>query len=203
MTAATSTKTRALVVYCHPCPESFTAAARDTVVEALIARGDEVQVIDLYDEGFAPAMDADERRLYHDKDINVRPVAEHLAACKWATKLVFVYPTWWFGLPAMLKGWLDRVWVPHETFTMPTETETIKPAMTHITHIACITTCGATWWLSKMMGEPGRKTILRGIRALCHPKCKTLYLAHYKMDTSSRENLSVHLAMVKAKLLAF
>ncbi|MEM6616176.1 MAG: NAD(P)H-dependent oxidoreductase [Pseudomonadota bacterium] len=197
------TSRKALVVFCHPCSESFNAAIKDRVISTLKDAGHEVRLIDLYKEGFNPVMGADERRGYHDQGDNVRPVAEHLAAAKWADFHVYVYPTWWFGLPAMLKGWLDRVWVPHETFTMPTETETIKPAMTQITRIACITTCGATWWLSKMIGEPGRKTILRGIRALANPKCRTMYLAHYKMDSSTAESRAAYLDRVSAKLTQF
>ena len=55
----------------------------------------------------------------HAPDRNTRNVADHVAAIRWAEALVFVYPTWWYGLPAILKGWLDRVWVPEVAFTLP------------------------------------------------------------------------------------
>ncbi len=166
----------------------------------LTGAGHEVRLLDLYAEGFDPVMWADERRDYHTQGDNTRPIADHLAHIKWADMLVFVYPTWWFGLPAMLKGWLDRVWVPHETFILPAEDGRIEPAMTHIKKIACITTCGASWWVSKLVGEPGRRTILRGIKALCDPKCRTLYLAHYKMDTSTAKSRATYLRAVETKL---
>mgnify|MGYP000704398675 CR=1 FL=1 len=194
---------RTLVVYSHPCPESYNAALKTAAVETLENAGHEVRVIDLYAEGFNPAMDADERRGYHEPDKNVEPVAEHVEAIMWCEMLVFVYPTWWFGLPAMLKGWLDRVWVPHVTFEMPSETSGMKPKMQHIRKIAIVTTCGATWLISKFMGEPGRKTILRGMKALCAPSCKSLYLAHYKMDTSTDQSRSRYLAKVRQHLGKF
>ena len=146
---------RALVIYCHPCPESFNAAVKDAVVETLEQAGHEVRLIDLYADGFDPVMSAEERRGYHDEGDNVLPVAGHVDAINWCEMLIFVYPTWWFGLPAMLKGWLDRVWVPHVTFAMPTETTGMEPKMQHIRKIGVVTTCGATWLVSKLMGEPG------------------------------------------------
>jgi NAD(P)H dehydrogenase (quinone) len=46
------------------------------------------------------------------------PFPGHAERLAWAEGLVFVYPTWWYGLPAMLKGWLDRVWTPEITFAI-------------------------------------------------------------------------------------
>jgi len=194
---------KALVVYSHPCAESYNAAVRDTVVGSLKSAGYEVRVIDLYEIGFDPVMSATERREYHEAGINERPVEHHLDDLFWCDTLVFVYPTWWFGLPAMLKGWVERVFVPHRTFRIPTEDETMEGRVKHISKIAVITTCGATWWLSKVIGEPGRKTLLRGIRALCHPRCKTLYMAHYKMDSSTDRSRADYLKKVEARLHRF
>lgn len=194
---------RVLVVYCHPCPESFNAAVKETVLSTLVSAGHELRVIDLYGENFQPAMGADERRGYHDQGSNVRPVERHVEAILWCEMITFVYPTWWFGLPAMLKGWLDRVWVPHVTFEVPTEISGMRPKMQNIRKIAVITTCGATWWVSKLMGEPGRKTLLRGMRVLCSPRCKTLYLAHYRMDSSTRASRAQYLEKVRRKLARF
>ncbi len=192
-----------LVVYCHPCPESFNAAVYKTVVEALERGGHDIRLTDLYARGFDPVMSAEERRGYHDAGTNVLPVKDHVGDISWCEGVIFVYPTWWFGLPAMLKGWLERVWVPHVTFKMPTATEDIKPNMQHIRLIGAVTTCGASWWVSKLMGEPGRKTLLRGMRILCAPRCKTLYLALYKMDTSSHEKRTNYLAKVSQVIAKF
>jgi NAD(P)H dehydrogenase (quinone) len=194
---------RVLVVYCHPCSESFTAAVRDVALDALKAAGHEVRLLDLHALNFDPVMGADERRIYNDAGLNEAAMGDQIELIKWTEKLVFIYPTWWFGLPAMLKGWLDRVWVPHVTFTMPTKTAPILPNMINIRGLAVITTCGATWWMSKIIGEPGRKTILRGIRALCAPRCRRLYLAHYKMDTSTQDSRKAFLAKVRSAMSKF
>jgi len=188
---------RVLVVYCHPCEESFNRAIRDVAIRSLEEAGNEVRLLDLYAIGFDPAMGPDERREYHTPHANELPVAEHLEMVQWAEVLFFVYPTWWFGLPAMLKGWCDRVFVPHSTFVMPTDSQPMGPKLTNIRNLTIVTTCGATWWVSKLVGEPGRRTILRGLRWLCHPKCKTNYLAHYKMDTSTPPSRARFLSRVE------
>jgi NAD(P)H dehydrogenase (quinone) len=194
---------RVLVVFCHPCEESFNAALCKAVVETLQVGGHDIRLTDLYAKGFDPVMSAQERRGYHTPQANTVPVADDLADIKWCEAIVFVYPTWWFGLPAMLKGWLERVWVPHETFIMPTDTTGLQPNMQNISHIAIVTTCGASWWVSKLVGEPGRKTIMRGIKLLAKPGCKTRYLAHYKMDSSTLDSRKNYIETVKEKIAAF
>lgn len=177
---------RVLVVYCHPCPESFTAAIRDTTLTALRQAGHEVRLLDLYAEGFDPVMSADERRAYHEPGVNEAPVAEHLAHLRWCEGLVFVYPTWWYGQPAMLKGWLDRVWVPHATFTMPEPGKAIGRVLTNIRAISIVSTLGSPWWWwTFVMGEPGRRILLRGFRPLVHPSCRTEWIALHNMDSAT------------------
>ena len=192
---------RAVVVYCNPNPQSFSAHLRDTAVAGLEARGAEVKVRDLYGAGFDPVMGREERAGYHTKGENEIPVAEDLALLKWCDTVVFVYPTWWFGLPAMLKGWLDRVLVPYATFKLPDETGPMRPELQNVTTMAAITTCGATWFQSKFVGEPGRRTLLRGMRFICHPRCRTRYAALYRIDTSTAEQRTRYAADV-ARLIS-
>ena len=188
---------RALVVYCHPRPDSFTAAVRDVVLDKLNAAGAEVRMQDLYAAGFNPILSAPEHTDYEDEARNQAPVAAEIADLAWCDTLIFVYPTWWYGLPAVLKGWLDRVLVPGMAFLMPDAVNrTIRPGLTHITRLGVFTTCGASWWLTRMVGAPGRRTILRGVRLLCAKRCKTAFVAHYLMDSSTPESRAAHLTKV-------
>jgi putative NADPH-quinone reductase len=192
---------RALVVYCHPRRESFTAAIRDVVLGRLEAAGAETRVADLYAEGFDPVLSAGEHAGYLDSPDNRQPVATECDALAWCDTLVFVYPTWWYGLPAMLKGWLDRVLLPDVAFMMPkAEGETIRPGLTHITRLGVFTTCGASRWLTAFVGAPGRRTLLRGVRHLCAPRCRTTFAAHYLMDSSTPESRAAHLATVARRV---
>ncbi|WP_187972172.1 NAD(P)H-dependent oxidoreductase [Aquibium microcysteis] len=194
---------RVLVVYCHPVPESFCAAVRDETLAALASAGHETRLLDLYAMGFDPVMGTDERRTYNDHAPTDPALQPHIEALRWADGLVFVYPTWWYGLPAMMKGWLDRVWAIDIVFQLPKDGGRIRPLMTHIRKVAVVTTCGASFLWSHMMGHPGRRTVLRGIRALCGWRCRTLFLAHYRMDASTPASRSAYLAKVRARLSAF
>lgn len=194
---------RVLVIYCHPVPESFCAAVRDCVMTALGEAGHETRLLDLYAMSFEPIMSCDERRHYNDMQRHEHPLPDHAGHLAWAEAMVFVYPTWWYGLPAMLKGWLDRVWTPEITFEINKENGVIKPMMTHIRKLGVITTCGAPRWWSYVVGHPGKRTLTRGMRALFHKRCKTVFAAHYLMDISTPESRSAFLTKVHAKMRAF
>ena len=132
---------RALVVDCHPREASFTAAVRDVVLDKLRAAGAEVRLTDLYARGFDPCLTAHELEIYEDTAANRTAVQRDCDDLAWCDTLIFVYPTWWYGLPAMLKGWLDRVMVPGLAFLMPqADRETIRPGLTHITRLGVFTT---------------------------------------------------------------
>lgn len=194
---------RVLVVYCHPCPESFTAAVRDTALAALREAGHEVRLVDLYAAKFDPVMSAEERRLYHERGTNEIPVAEQIAELRWCEALVFVYPTWWYGQPAMLKGWLERVWIPHATFTMPEDGKPIGRVLTNIRAIVAVSTLGSPWWWwTFVMGEPGRRILLRGFRPLVHPSCRTEWLALHDMDSATDRQRRRFLDRVRHALLS-
>jgi len=191
---------RFLVLYAHPVESSYCAALKDRAVDTLRRRGHEVRVIDLYGEGFEAALTREERIDYHTPERNTRHVGEHVAAIRWAEGLVFVYPTWWYGLPAILKGWLDRVWVPGVAFTLPRSSRPIRGLMDHIVRIVGITTSGSTRAWLFIVGNPGRRTVARGIRALCARRCRTTWLQHYDIDRSTPRTRDAFLARVERAL---
>ena len=191
---------RALVVYCHPKEGSFASAVRDTVLERLAASGVQTRLRDLYAEGFQPVLTTPEWSEYLDAPANRAPVEDHVKDLEWCDTLIFIYPTWWYGLPAMMKGWLDRVLLPDVAFLMPKEDgETIRPGLHHIDKMAVFTTCGASWWLTRVIGAPGRQTLMRGVGFLLKPRAKRVFAATYLMDSATPEALAKHLARVGAK----
>ncbi|MBS7540047.1 NAD(P)H-dependent oxidoreductase [Ancylobacter lacus] len=190
---------RVLLVYCHPVPESFNAAVRDAAVRGLARAGHEVDLLDLYAEGFDPVMGAQERRDYHTPGTNLLPVADHVARVKRAQALVLVYPTWWYGPPAMLKGWLDRVLIPYETFGMPKPYRPLERHLTNIRLLALVTTLGSPWWWWRWIGQPGRRLLAAGIGGIIDPKARQLWLALHAMDSAGEEKRRRFLARVEAR----
>lgn len=108
---------RILLVFSHPYEESYGAALFECAKTALAARGHEVRVIDLYREGFDPVLSREEWLSYlDDTDKNITAVQSHVDSLRWAEGLMLIYPTWMYGPPAMLKGWLERTWLPGVAF---------------------------------------------------------------------------------------
>jgi NAD(P)H dehydrogenase (quinone) len=195
---------RVLVVYCHPVPESFCASVKSTTVETLQKAGHEVDLLDLYAENFNPVMPVEERRVYNSMTSAEQcAYPDHVARLMAAEGLVFVYPTWWYGMPAMLKGWLDRVWTPGVAFNISPEGGVITSNLRHIKRLGVITMCGAPMWWSYVVGHPGKRTILRGVRQLIALKAKSFFMAHYLMDVSTDKTRTDYLGKVRSKLAKF
>jgi putative NADPH-quinone reductase len=192
-----------LVVLAHPCPESFTHACAAAAEAGLIRGGHAVDRIDLYAERFRTAMSRDERLAYDtDAPILDPQVADHAERVKRADVLLFVYPTWWSGLPAILKGWLERVMVPGVGFTFDPTTNKVRPGLTHVRRIVGISVYGSPRWQTSLLNDNGRRTICRALRLSCGWRVRTRWLGMYAMDTSTDEARRAHLARVEREMAA-
>ena len=98
------------VVHCHPLVESFDHALFRTIVATLKQNGHKVVATDLYREEFQPAMTEQERQTYMGMSYDTTAVAHYAKTLKEVEGLILCFPHWWFSMPAMLKGWVDRVW---------------------------------------------------------------------------------------------
>jgi putative NADPH-quinone reductase len=179
---------RVLVVHAHPSPTSFSRALADAAEAALRATGHDVTVLHLDDEGFRPAMTAAERVAYEtDEPILDPQVARHADLVRTTDALLFVYPTWWAAQPAILKGWLERVLVPGVGFSLDPRTNKVRPALRHVRRLGLITTYGSSRPYVWLLGDPGRRIIMRAVGLLCHRRCRRTALGLYGMDTSTVE----------------
>jgi NAD(P)H dehydrogenase (quinone) len=193
-----------LLVYCHPEPTSYCSALRDAALQALQSAGHETRQIDLYAEGFNPVFSAEEKRTYlTDTAQNIAGVAQHVEALRWADGWVVVYPTWFYGAPAMLKGWLDRVWLPGVSFRIAkAKQRTIGGELSNIKLFVGITTSGAPWWWLKVIGDPGRSLFMKGLRPLYAKTCRRKWLQLYNMNHVTQAEREAFVARVKRELSA-
>jgi len=113
-----------LIVYAHPEPRSLNGALKDHAVRHLERQGHRVQVSDLYAMGFKAVLDAgdssvvsaerfdpsESSRLALANGTQAADIAAEQDKLLWADALILQFPLWWFGLPAILKGWVDRVY---------------------------------------------------------------------------------------------
>ncbi|MED1740239.1 NAD(P)H-dependent oxidoreductase [Bacillus swezeyi] len=104
------------VIYAHPNPNSFNGAILNQVVKALEDGKKSYTVIDLYKERFDPVLIFNEQKRRSEMK-NDPETAEYRNIIKNADHLIFIYPLWWGGMPAILKGFIDRVFVSGEAYT--------------------------------------------------------------------------------------
>jgi putative NADPH-quinone reductase len=191
--------TRALVLFAHPCGESFSAALHATVVETLERRGWDVDDCDLYAERFDPVLSAEERRGYHAVGPNTAAVQSHVDRLRAAQALVMVFPVWNFGYPAILKGFLDRVFLPGVAFRL--EDGRVVPNLRNIRRLAAVTTYGGTRLRAALVGDPPRRAFSRAVWHVCRPD-SFRYLALYDMNRATDAARSAFLARVRGGMEA-
>lgn len=122
---------RIQLIYAHPVEGSFCSELRDMAQEALQRSGHQVRLTDLYAEGFPPALTKQERLNYEAAGANITDVRTHVERLGWAQGLILVFPTWWYGMPAILKGYFDRVWVPGVAFELDPRGSVLRPHSSH------------------------------------------------------------------------
>jgi len=189
---------RVLVVHAHPVASSFNAGLFRMTVGRLSESGHEVDVIDLYQDGFNPVMSEEERLNYHDLDANRKPVETYVDRLLNAEALVLVYPVWNYGFPAILKGWFDRVFLPGVSFGLVNGK--VRPILHNIGEILVVTSYGGSRFRSWLMGDPPRKIANRMLRATVKPGAPVTYLAHYEMNLSTDKTRHSFMSKVERAL---
>ncbi|MFE7586268.1 NAD(P)H oxidoreductase [Streptomyces gardneri] len=100
-----------LLVHAHPRSDSLTAQVADLAHARLKDAGGTVDVLDLYAEGFDPVLRPADEPDWEDREKRYSPeVHAHMDRILAADDIVIVFPVWWMAPPAVLKGWIDRVW---------------------------------------------------------------------------------------------
>ncbi|MDA1323328.1 MAG: NAD(P)H-dependent oxidoreductase [Proteobacteria bacterium] len=169
---------RVLVIYAHPLADSLNGALFACVKESLAAAGHEVDALDLYAENFDPVLSADERRAYFDVEANRARTEPYVARLEAAEGLVFVFPPWCLGPPAILKGFFDRIMVPGVSFRLE-EDGSLSPNLRHIKKAAAVVTYGRErpllWWF----GDPPRRMMTRYLKWFLAPGTRPVFLGHY------------------------
>src|SRR5665213_321319 len=194
---------RVLVLFAHPLADSFAAALHKAVVAALRDAGHEVDDCDLYAIGFDPVMTAAERRAQNSPNPDFSAVENHVERLRAADAVVLCFPVWWYGMPAILKGYFDRVWINGVAFHLHTGGK-IEPGLHRIKKLGVVTTYGSPWWLIKLvLRDPVRGVIHTGIRGLCTRHVKTRFLTLYSIESKNSADTTRFLAKVERTFRRF
>ena len=177
-----------LVLVAHPQGTSFCHAIAARACDALESAGHEVVLLDLYALGFRTAMSREERLAYHtDQPILDPMVLEHGQLLKKSQALVVVYPTWWSGQPAIMKGWFERICVPGVGFSFD-EKGRLRRGLGNLHRLVGISTYGSPWLYIKLINDNGRRLISRTLRINTGWLRRTKWLGFYSTDSSTLED---------------
>lgn len=188
-----------LVIHCHPDPDSFTSAVRERVLAALATARHDVRLTDLYAEDFDPVLGAEEHRRHRQPGADAT-VTQHADDLAWAQQLVLVYPTWWSGQPAMLKGWIDRVWVCGVAWDLPHGSSRVRGRLHGMRRIVAVTTHGSSKFVNAVEGEIGKRALKRTLRPLCGRRARVRWVAMYGIDTAPATKRAAFLERVTRSL---
>jgi NAD(P)H dehydrogenase (quinone) len=192
-----------LIIHAHPNPDSFSHAVRHRVEQSLAHRGAEVRVRDLHAESFDARLSLEERRTHLEPPTSKPHLQAHFDDLRWCDAIVFVHPTWWGSQPAILKGWIDRVWVHGVAWELPEGARRLKPALRNVRTLMTVTTHGSSRMVNALQGSPGRRIVNRSLRAICHPLCRTRWIAMYRFDTATDSERTKFLDRVDTSVARF
>ncbi len=180
-----------LVILAHPGEKSLSRLFAEDIVKSAESSGQSVRFFDLYAEDFDPALTRAERLGYHADKPDLAAISNHAADLTAAKTLVLVFPTWWFGMPAILKGWIDRVFAPQIAFDHAKDFGPIRPGLATLENVLVITTLGAPWWIDWfIMRRPVRRVLKTAVFGLCAPQAKFRMLSLYSAENPGTQRVN-------------
>jgi len=163
---------RVLVINGFPATDDNDRYLTDVACRALETNGHQVDRLDLAAEGFVMAMSPEERAAYHeDRPLITVETKRSAQLVKQADAMLFCYPTITHTVPALLKGWCERVLVPGVAFVFDDRNK-VAPGMTNIRRIGVVTVTPHRRLARWRHRDLGYRTIMRTLRLSCHPRCR-------------------------------
>ena len=192
---------KCLIVTTHPLNDSFCKLLGKHVENKLIQMGHKVTIEDLYAEKFEPALTSPERKSYYGESYDSSNIAEQVSRLQDAEALVLLFPTWWFGFPAMLKGWFDRVWGPGIAYDHASDFGPIKPRLDNLRKVLVVTTLGSPWWVDRLvMWQPVKRIMKLALLGACTKKSKLQFFSLYNSEKLNEQRIAAFKNKIEKEL---
>lgn len=192
---------KALVVLGHPLDSSLCGHFADIASASLAAAGHDVDMLDLARQDFDPRLSAAERVAYYAPPHDFPGVSREAALLSDAEILVLVFPTWWFSPPALMKGFIDRVFAPAIAFDHGVDFGPIRPRLDRLRKAVVVTTLGSPWWVDWLvMRRPVRRMFKWAVFKACAPRARFDYLAFYAAEKPEKARVAAFTAKLREAL---
>jgi putative NADPH-quinone reductase len=187
------------IVYAHPLKEGMNADTKNVLIEYLRETGQPYSLIDLYDDGFSPAMTAEERKnFFTGTGESANPLVRgYQKALKGTDHLVFMFPLWFNGQPAILRGFFERACLPG--FAYAYTADGVAPLLTHIQKVTVLTTSGAPTELFVANSNDSIEKHFIGhiVRTFVGPMAEDDKAVWINLGPAAPDGLDAHIAKIK------
>jgi putative NADPH-quinone reductase len=156
-----------LIIFAHPYSESYNSAILKNIVDELKRRKQSVDVLDLYKEKFNPVLGEGELALYIEGQYLDPKVKEYQKRIDSADHLIFIFPVWWYDLPAILKVFLDKVLLKNWAYEL-TKSGLPKGKLGFIKKTTVISTMKSPNWYYRLLYKSSIKySFIKGTLNFC------------------------------------
>lgn len=192
---------KCLVVVAHPLTRSLCHTLATRAIDTLTRAGHEVVVEDLYRGAFQAELTVQERASYYGPRYDSNTLAGEAARLLDTEGLVLCFPTWWFGFPAILKGWFDRTWGPGIAYDHASDLGAIQPRLHRLRRVLAVTSLGSPWWVDRVvMRQPVKRVLKTALLGTCAPAARLQMLSFYKSERLDDRQVRAHGTRVETLL---
>lgn len=151
---------KTVIIYAHPWDGSFNHSILETTIKKLEAKGETVDVIDLNKDDFDPVMRAADLKPFAKGEYHDPKAEDYVNRLRAADKAIFIFPIWWYGAPAIFKGFLDKVMLKGTSYTEDENHNLV--GLLGIKESAVFTTANIDKNVFSYLGDPIEKVLIEG-----------------------------------------
>ncbi|MEK3911784.1 NAD(P)H-dependent oxidoreductase [Paenibacillus sp. FSL H7-0331] len=160
-------KNNIAVIIGHPYPKSYCNALAQAYTKGAVSSGADVRILDLAQISFDPNL----KYGYHQRTELEPDLLAAQETLRWADHLVFVYPNWWGTMPAILKGFIDRVFLPGFAFKSKPDSVMVEKLMKGKSARLIVTMDSPLWYYRLFIRRAGHHIMKSVVLQFCgiHP----------------------------------
>ena len=178
---------KSLIIYAHPWDGSFNHSVLERVKSHLENKGNQVDVIDLNKDNFDPVMRVADLELFSKGEYADKLALDYVKRLTVADELIFIFPIWWYGEPAILKGFYDKVFLKGHTYKEE-DRRLVGLLKTHKATI--LTTATIDEQVFSYLGDPIQNVLAKGILKTVGINDFTWIHCPFVYDPESRKNFT-------------